>query len=179
MSTWNLNESSFISVLWKLHEKAVPLWVGASVRWVCVGMSASHSSGLDPDSQPHCPPCTPRSLRYVPPCRTANSNTHGDSKMLHHCMRAIYSVWVTNEPIIVHDSYEQANLVDVLRRNIKHNGFIVHWVQSVALGWCLPLLQPPAFTHQGHFNIWIWREVACSMVNEDAKIYWHGQPPTN
>lgn len=55
-------------------EGAIPLWAGASVRWVSVGTSAFRSSGLAPDSRLHCPPCTPQSLRCVPPCRTARSS---------------------------------------------------------------------------------------------------------
>lgn len=35
---------------------------------------------------------------------------------------------VKHLPIIVHDSYEEADLVNVLRRNIKHYSFIVYWI---------------------------------------------------
>lgn len=55
--------------------------------------------------------------------------TRGESGILVNVLpiKAEYS------PVIVHDGYEQADLVNVLRRNIEHNGLIVDRVQSVPL----------------------------------------------
>lgn len=83
--------------------------------------------------------------------------TGGESDILVNVLRIKAEYW----PVVVHDGYEQADLVNVLRRNVKHNGLIVDRVQSVPLCWRLPLLQPPALTHQGHFHIRIWERKCC------------------
>lgn len=58
-------------------------------------------------------------------------------------------------PVVVHDSYGQVDLVNVLGRDIKDYGFVVNRVQSVPLGGCFPLLQSSAVTHQRHFHVGI------------------------
>ena len=63
---------------------------------------------------------------------------------------------VSHSPVVVHDSYEQADLVDVLRRDVEHDSFVVDGVQRVPLGGGLPLLQPAALAHQRDLHVWVW-----------------------
>lgn len=64
----------------------------------------------------------------------------------------------TLEPVIIHHSNQKADLLYVFWRDIKHNGLIIDWIQSVPLCWCLPLLQSATVTHQWNFHIWIYKK---------------------
>lgn len=65
----------------------------------------------------------------------------------------------TLEPVIIHHSNQKADLLYVFWRDIKHNGLIIDWIQSVPLCWCLPLLQSATVTHQWNFHIWIYKKM--------------------
>lgn len=64
----------------------------------------------------------------------------------------------TLEPVIIHHSNQKADLFYVFWRDIKHNGLIIDWIQSVPLCWRLPLLQSATVTHQWNFHIWIYKK---------------------
>lgn len=82
------------------------------------------------------------------------------------CFANMVQMILKHWPIIVHDSYEEADLVNVLRRNIKHYSFIVYWIKCVALCGCLSLFQPSAITNQRYFHIWI-----CSDMQGNVNFY--------
>lgn len=147
--SFSVNNKWSFNLLWN-----TPLWGGASEQWVSGGTSASRSSGLAPDFQPRCRPDRHLSPRCVRPCGTAENNTMRFS--VYWSKLHIGGVWMYKQ-IIIHDCDEQADLIDVLRGNIKHDGLIVRRVQRVPLGRSLSLLQPPPIAHKGHFHVWIWK----------------------
>lgn len=78
-------------------KQALPLSVDASVLWVCVGMSASHSSGPVPSSQLRFPPCTLRSLHCVQPW-SAEITSHGSQYMSINAVKKKKTVLTDHSP---------------------------------------------------------------------------------
>lgn len=60
-------------------------------------------------------------------------------------------------PIIIHDCQGNADMLHAVLGNVKDKSLIVTGVQSVFLDGSLTLLQAPPFTHEGCFNIGIWK----------------------
>lgn len=57
------------------------------------------------------------------------------------------------EPIIVHHCYQKADLLYVFWKDIKDDGLVINWIQSVPLRRCLPLLQSATLTHQWDLHV--------------------------
>lgn len=75
--------------------------------------------------------------------------------MVQKGVQNLYNVNKVTEPIIVHHCYQKADLLYVFWRDIKDDGLIIDWIQSVSLCRCLPLLQSTTLTHQWDLHIWI------------------------
>lgn len=61
-------------------------------------------------------------------------------------------------PIIIHDRDKEADLIHVLRGNVKDYCFIVGGIKCVFLYGGFLLFQSSPITEQRHFDIWIWGE---------------------
>lgn len=72
------------------------------------------------------------------------------------CSDQELSRWSESElclSVVIHYCNGEADLVHVLRRDVKDDGLVIDGIQRVLLRGRFPLFQSPPLAHQRHFDV--------------------------